>query len=953
MLKHSVRSKMGLSRILLGGVVIGLVIWVAEGMLHFLVFDRQNVVRVLFPATMNEFWMRSLVTGLFIGLGAYAQTTINKLRESRERYWALFENAPDAIFLADVESGKILDANPAAACLLLRPHEELVGHHQSQLHPPGLEDDSKKIFIEHVERIRQGEKVQRIEHVALRSDGMEVPVEIAAQLIHIDGRSTVQGIFRDLTEQKKAQEELENATKRLRTVLDSLDALVYVSDMDTHKVLFANKYGQDIWGDITGDVCWQALQSGQSGPCEFCTNNKLINSDGEPTGVYKWEFQNTVDGQWYSCHDQAIQWADGRLVRIEIASNITEHKQAQDALKESEEKYRRIIEDQTEFLVRWLPDGTRTFVNDSYLRYFGVSRDQAIGTSFFPLITEDYREAVRKRIESATPEKPASTDEHKVIRSDGTIAWNQWTDRAIFNREGRLTEFQSVGRDVTERKQTQEALQQSEKKYRSLFENMLDGFAYHKIVIDEVNQPVDYVFLEINEAFERITGLKRQEVIGKRVTQVIPGIQETDFDWIGEYGKVALEGKESRFEQHSRELDRWYSISAYSPQREYFAVTFEDITERKAAENALRRHNKFLADVLESLTHPFLVINTNDYTVEIANSAAWKAELAKGVTCYEMSHRLDCPCGQAEQFCPLDQVKKTGRPVTVEHIHYDQAGNARDVEVHGYPLLDDQGKVTKAIIYCLDVTERKRVMDEVEAYRDKMFRAEQLASIGTIGSGLAHQFNQPLSVIRMSVQKALRNLDEIDCPGIVKEVLNDGLSEVSRASSVAKEFLALGHKFSEGRIVNIDINEMAQRALSAFHQMARRVGIRLTALDNLETLPSISGVASELEQMFFILVQNAIQAAAAKEGQWFTISGRGNKEQIELTFSDNCGGIDPDHLDKIFEPFFSTKSTDQGTGLGLTILQQIVTNHNGRIQVESELGRGTSFHVTLPLECQE
>jgi diguanylate cyclase (GGDEF)-like protein len=128
------------------------------------------------------------------------------------------------------------------------------------------------------------------------------------------------------------------AYRSLSTVLDSLDALVYVSDMETYELLFFNEYGKAIWGDAVGKICWQTLQSGQSGPCDFCTNDKLIDANGQPTGVYVWEFQNTVDGHWYQCRDQAIEWIDGRLVRMEIATDITERKQAEEELREAKER---------------------------------------------------------------------------------------------------------------------------------------------------------------------------------------------------------------------------------------------------------------------------------------------------------------------------------------------------------------------------------------------------------------------------------------------------------------------------------------------------------------------------------------------------------------------------------------------------------------------------------------
>lgn len=125
--------------------------------------------------------------------------------------------------------------------------------------------------------------------------------------------------------------------RSIATVLDSLDALVYVSDMDTYELLFTNEYGRNIWGDIKGKTCWKVLQEGQDGPCPFCTNNRLLDHEGKATGVYVWEFQNTVNKRWYQCRDQAIEWIDGRLVRMEIATDITERKQAEDELKAAKE----------------------------------------------------------------------------------------------------------------------------------------------------------------------------------------------------------------------------------------------------------------------------------------------------------------------------------------------------------------------------------------------------------------------------------------------------------------------------------------------------------------------------------------------------------------------------------------------------------------------------------------
>ena len=119
---------------------------------------------------------------------------------------------------------------------------------------------------------------------------------------------------------------MEHDVQAISRILDSLDALVYVADMDTHELLFMNEYGRSKWGETNGRKCWQVLQADQTSPCAFCTNSRLLNAKGQPTGVLVWEFQNTANGHWYQCRDQAIEWLDGRLVRIEIATDITDRK---------------------------------------------------------------------------------------------------------------------------------------------------------------------------------------------------------------------------------------------------------------------------------------------------------------------------------------------------------------------------------------------------------------------------------------------------------------------------------------------------------------------------------------------------------------------------------------------------------------------------------------------------
>lgn len=134
----------------------------------------------------------------------------------------------------------------------------------------------------------------------------------------------------DIALRKRQEIELRHLNERFGIVVDSLDAGVYVADMETYELLFINRYLRERWGNIAGEICWKKLQPNQIGPCSFCSNKKLVNGDGNPSGIYLWENQNPFNNRWYECRDQAIKWVDGRIVRLEVATDITDRKKIEE-----------------------------------------------------------------------------------------------------------------------------------------------------------------------------------------------------------------------------------------------------------------------------------------------------------------------------------------------------------------------------------------------------------------------------------------------------------------------------------------------------------------------------------------------------------------------------------------------------------------------------------------------
>ncbi|HJN16278.1 MAG TPA: PAS domain S-box protein, partial [Armatimonadota bacterium] len=214
--------------------------------------------------------------------------------------------------------------------------------------------------------------------------------------------------------------------------------------------------------------------------------------------------------------------AEVLLSRVEVGGqqmfqaevrDISQRKRREDALRESEERYRALVEDQTEFIVRWMADGTRTFVSESYRRCFGLTEKEAIAADFWPLVHEHDREMVRARIEALSADAPVSTGQHRAILPGGEVRWQLWTDRATFGEDGSVIGYLSVGRDIHEWRAAEDALRDSEERFRITFEQS---------PIAGVVASLDGHVLDANDSLCRLTGYSRSELVGMHGSEVLP-----------------------------------------------------------------------------------------------------------------------------------------------------------------------------------------------------------------------------------------------------------------------------------------------------------------------------------------------------------------------------------------------------------------------------------------------
>jgi|GEM_PF-3965905 len=244
------------------------------------------------------------------------------LQESEQKYHRLFDSAGDAIAIIDLD-GNFLDVNPAVCSRYGYDRETFLTMNVADLDVP----EEVHEIEQRIRRIQeQGEYVFEARHHT--ADGRILMVEIKGVEIRIGERPCLFGIWRDITERKRAEMLLRESHQRVSDLLDAMAAAVYVTDMKTYELVFMNETAKSVWGDGSGRQCYEVLY-GLEAPCSFCTNDKLIDASGEPCGVHGWDHFNPRSQRWYALRDRAVRWSDGRLVRVEIATDITAYKEAQ------------------------------------------------------------------------------------------------------------------------------------------------------------------------------------------------------------------------------------------------------------------------------------------------------------------------------------------------------------------------------------------------------------------------------------------------------------------------------------------------------------------------------------------------------------------------------------------------------------------------------------------------
>ena len=379
-----------------------------------------------------------------------------------------------------------------------------------------------------------------------------------------------------------------------------------------------------------------------------------------------------------------------------IARDITQRKQAEEQLA----VLKQAVDAHYDGAYWFNGDNRLVYVNDAGCRAVGYSREELIGRPLSFLNPRATPEGLAGIWQHLRTERTFSTETvHR--RKDGTEF--QVEVAASYVRVGEREYNCGFARDITERKRAEAELRANEERYRSLFENMLNGFAYCRMLFDQ-DRPVDFVYLAVNRAFESLTGLK--SVVGRKVSEVIPGIQDTDPKLMEIYGRVARTGRPEFFETYVEALQMWFAISAYSPAKDHFVAVFDVISERKQAEAKLRLFRELIErssdaiEVIDSATGRFLDVNET-----ACRMLGYPRNELLAHTIFDVDRDVD----RTRFAARSERLAKAGS-LTFEARHWRKDGTSLPVEVSISPVkLDREYRV--AIVR--DITGRKRIEDDL------------------------------------------------------------------------------------------------------------------------------------------------------------------------------------------------------------------------------------------------
>ncbi len=639
------------------------------------------------------------------------------LRDSEAKYRMIVEYASDGIFLAD-NKGNYLDANPATRALL--------SYSANEIRTLNVRDVVKTNGGQPLplDELRAGKVVVQQRELVTR-DRSTVPVQISAKMLP---NGNLLAIVRDFTDILRAEQDLRKALARaeeLQSIIDRSPAVAFrwkaaegwpIEFVSANVAQFgyaadeliarSERYDALIHPDDVFRVRQVAVEHARSGMSEFSQQYRLLT----PEGDVRW-----VEGRTWIRTDSR-----GRIQHYEgIVYDISVRKEAEQAYVESETRYQKLVELSTDGIFTTDDGGRFTFVNSRLCRMLGYDAGELmhmnIGDTYLP---EERENAGRHRAEAST--EPMYY-ERTMVRKDGT----SFPVEVSLQRVG-SDRFLAFVRDIADRRGAEEAIRQSEERYRHLFMEMLEGCVLFDLVVNEEGAPADLRCVQVNPAFERLTGFQADTLVGRSALDVIPDLQT---ETIRKLADVAVSGRPALFEYDSPRLNRHFDVATFCPGSGKLALILSDVTERITHERELKRSELTFRLLFENNPHSMWVYDRETLKFLAVNETAvlkygYSKEEFLAMTIAEI--RPEEELSKFHAMLAGDRHRPPYQHTEGWH-HRLKNGAVIDVEILSHTI-DFEGRQAVLVI-ADDVTERKRAQRELRESEERFRLALENSAI--------------------------------------------------------------------------------------------------------------------------------------------------------------------------------------------------------------------------------
>jgi PAS domain S-box-containing protein len=871
--------------------------------------------------------------------------------KTEKRYQNILDSITESYYEIDL-SGRFTFFSEAVMDLFGYPADQLMGMSYQDYTTP----ENQKIAFEAFFKVYQEIVPYAIaEYSIIRGDGTVAHLEVSASLLRDEAGNPIgfYGINRDRTEQKKVEEALRRSEEKYRKILEDMEEGYYEMNLNGALTDFnaatcrLHGYGAD---ELKGLSYKTYLL-----PEQVKTSREM----------YAQVYQTGLPGR---VNDVPIIRKDGTLRYIEasayqlkndqgeivgfwgISRDRTKQKLAEMALEKSEEKYRRILEGMDEGYYELDLKGHFTDFNAAACRLYGYPAEELKGLSYQKYLPPEQNE-YQKKIFTQLYEtgKPARINDIAVINKDGTTRYLEASAYILKNEAGETIGFWGIARDRTVQKLAEMALKASEEKYRRILEDMEEGY---------YENDLNGNFTYFNKAIIKIHGYSAEELMGmsyraylspeqaEKNLKIFLGVYKNGAPaFIRDYEIIKKDGTISYSE-----------ISAY-PLKDHNGKTIgfwgitRDRTEQRRAEIALRKSEeqyRLLVDHANDgiyITQEGRIKFHNPKTHQItgyAHEALLEMTFANLVhpedrqKIYEaQQHKIEL--GQTPEVFTFRILNKANKIVWVEL-------NAVGIHWEGRPA---------TLNFLRDVTQFKKTEARLQ-------QSQKMEAIGTLAGGIAHDFNNILYAMSGFTELAL---DDAPKDTLLKENLLEVISAGKRAKDLVRQILAFARQ-SEEKVEPVIVSTIAKEALKLIRSTTPST---IEMQTNIESNAQIMGNPTQVHQIVMNLCTNAAHAmenaggvlsvdlvdTTVHDGDAETQLNLEPGHYIRLCVSDTGCGIAPENLNTIFEPYFTTKSLGEGTGMGLSVVQGIVESYGGKISVQSALGKGAAFTVLLPTTTRQ